>query len=102
MLIFTKYKNYVDKLDNKHDLDMWGFDNNLIYRIFQFKDFKQAIEFINNIANISEDIGHHPDLFLYDYKFVKVSYKSHEKNKVTQDDYKCAHLVDSIYEDMYS
>jgi 4a-hydroxytetrahydrobiopterin dehydratase len=101
MPIFTKYKSYLNNSNSNHDLNKWGYDNNLIYRIFEFSNFSKAVEFINTIANVSEEIGHHPDILLYDYKFVKISYKSHDMNKITQDDYKCAHIVDQIYDKDY-
>ena len=98
MAIFTKYKDYLDRFEDRTDLNKWGFDNNTIYRIFMFADFNQAILFVNSLANLANEIDHHPDILLYDYKFVKVSFKSHDKNKVTNDDYKSAHLVDKIYD----
>lgn len=97
MPIFKKYKDYLDRLEDKTDLNMWGFDNNSIYRIFQFEDFNKALDFINHVGKLSEEIDHHPDILLYDYKFVKISFKSHDKNKVTSDDYMSAHLVDKIF-----
>lgn len=97
MPIFKKYQDYLDRFEDKTDLNMWGFDNNSIYRIFQFDNFSKAVNFINLISKLAEEIDHHPDILLFDYKFVKISFKSHEKNKVTSDDYLSAHLVDKIF-----
>jgi len=33
-----------------------------IKREFKFKDFKQAIAFINKVAELAESEGHHPDI----------------------------------------
>jgi 4a-hydroxytetrahydrobiopterin dehydratase len=96
MPIFKNYKEYLDKT-NKTDLKNWGFDNDKIYRVFKFEDFDSAILFINSIATLSNKIDHHPDISLFDYKFVKISFKSHDENAVTTNDYKSAHLVDKIY-----
>lgn len=97
MAVFTNYKKYLDRVENQTNLDNWGFDNNSIYRIFEFEDFNKAILFVNAVADFAEEIQHHPDIFIYDYKFVKVFLKSHEENKVTEKDYKSAHLIDNIY-----
>lgn len=101
MALLTKYKEYLDRFENKTNLNNWGFDNNCIYRVFEFKDFNRAILFINTLANLAEEIQHHPDIFLHDYKFVKISFKSHETNSVTELDYKSAQLVDKIYVDKF-
>ena len=97
MAVFTNYKKYLDRVENQTNLDKWGFDNNSIYRIFEFEDFNKAILFVNAVADFAEEIQHHHDIFIYDYKFVKVFLKSHEENKVTEKDYKSAHLIDNIY-----
>ena len=97
MAILKKYKDYVDS-ESKSDLKKWGFDNNQIHRIFKFDSFNDAMLFINSIATLSNQIDHHPDIQLFDYKYVKISYKSHDKNAVTTKDYESAHLVDKIYD----
>ena len=35
-----------------------------IHRIFKFPDFRQALDFVNRVGEISEEQGHHPDIFL--------------------------------------
>lgn len=97
MGFFKKYNQFLDRKDNKSNLDNWGFDNNSIYRIFDFEDFNEAILFVNALADFAEEIQHHPDIFIYDYKFVKVFLKSHDENKITEKDYKTAHFIDDIY-----
>jgi 4a-hydroxytetrahydrobiopterin dehydratase len=98
MPIFKGYNEYLRRFENQTHLNKWGFDNNSIYRIFEFKDFKGAITFINSVAQMSEQTNHHPDIQLYDYKFVKISFKTHDQDKVTMKDYKAAHIVDEIYD----
>jgi len=96
MSILKKYQEYVNKT-NKTDLKNWGFENNQIYRIFKFEDFNDAILFINSVATLSNQIDHHPDIHLFDYKFVKISYMSHDQNAITNKDYESAHLIDKMY-----
>ena len=35
---------------------------NLLAKSFRFKDFKETMEFVNKVADIAEEEGHHPDL----------------------------------------
>ena len=36
-----------------------------IERTFKFKDFKQAMEFVNKVAGLAEGEGHHPDIHIH-------------------------------------
>ncbi|MFW9849335.1 MAG: 4a-hydroxytetrahydrobiopterin dehydratase [Candidatus Thorarchaeota archaeon] len=39
-----------------------GYDK--IRRTYKFKNFKKAMEFVNSVAEIAEEQGHHPDIFI--------------------------------------
>ena len=43
----------------------WTLEINMIEREFQFKDFKEAMSFVNRMAEIAEEEGHHPDNHIY-------------------------------------
>lgn len=40
-------------------------DNKRIRKKFKFKDFKEAIAFVNNVADLAESEGHHPDIHVH-------------------------------------
>ena len=44
-------------------LDDWEFDKNAIKREWIFKDFIEAMDFINMIAVMAENHNHHPEIF---------------------------------------
>ena len=60
---------YMRLVDHKD----WIVERNLIYRDFRLKDFKSAIEFINSVAEIAEEVGHHPNILLHEYYFVRAA-----------------------------
>jgi 4a-hydroxytetrahydrobiopterin dehydratase len=33
-----------------------------LQRLFEFRDFKEAMKFVNKVAEIAESEGHHPDI----------------------------------------
>ncbi|HEC65043.1 MAG TPA: 4a-hydroxytetrahydrobiopterin dehydratase [bacterium] len=66
---------------------------------FEFKDFKEAINFVNNVGKIAEKLDHHPDISLYDYKFVMIATISHDVNKITERDHKLANTIDKLIND---
>ena len=43
----------------------WAFNTQgHLEREYSFKNFAEALEFVNKVGAIAEDQGHHPDLFL--------------------------------------
>ena len=45
-------------------VDNWKvIDNRKIQKIFEFKDFKEAMKFLNNVAKIAEKEQYHPDIY---------------------------------------
>src|SRR3989344_8493668 len=47
-----------------------------ISKQFKFRDFKEALDFVNKVGAIAEDQGHHPNLYII-YNKVKVVLYTH-------------------------
>lgn len=72
--------------------------NNSLIADFECKNFESAIKFINQVANIAEISDHHPDILLYNYKYVKVTCTSYNNwSTITEKDYAIAKLIESSY-----
>lgn len=71
-------------------------DNKQINRIFVFKDFKQAINFMNQVAELAEDANHHPDIHLVDYKKVIIELTTHDVGGLSERDVDLARKIDEI------
>jgi 4a-hydroxytetrahydrobiopterin dehydratase len=72
----------------------WIRVNKTLRKEFTFKDFAEALAFVNRVAGMAEEQNHHPDLLLYNYKHVRVTLSTHSEGKVTEADYKLAELID--------
>ena len=70
----------------------WGDSKQKLEKTFKFKDFNEAIDFVNKVAKIAETQNHHPDIEI-NYDKVKISITDHEKGGVSD---KCHKLVKSI------
>ena len=92
-------KSFEYYLENPLKMAPKGWDeiDNSIQKEFEFDDFTDAIRFINKIALLSHKIEHHPDLFLHDYKYVTVTYTTHDEGSVTEKDYNASDIVNEIY-----
>lgn len=63
-------------------------------RDFILKNFADAVGFIQEIAAIAEQEGHHPDLFLHDYKHVRVTLTTHAIGGLSINDFVMAAKID--------
>ena len=71
-------------------------DSKSISKKFEFKDFKQALDFINKVGDIAEGDGHHPDIHLTDYKFVTINLSTHAIGGLSQNDFIVAAKINNI------
>lgn len=76
---------------------MWQEKNKELYRQFEFKDFKQAFEFMTKVAAAAESQNHHPR-WQNEYNKVDVWLSTHSAGNVTEQDYELAGAIDAIYE----
>lgn len=67
-----------------------------IVKTFEFKDFKEAVGFINKIAEIAESEGHHPNIYLHDYKKVRVELWTHKIEGLHANDFIVAAKIDKL------
>jgi 4a-hydroxytetrahydrobiopterin dehydratase len=61
-----------------------------------FENFAKAIEFINKVADLAEREGHHPNIYLYDYKKVRVELWTHKIGGLHRNDFILAAKIDDI------
>lgn len=67
-----------------------------IVRTYKFKDFKEALAFVNDIGKIAEEEGHHPDLFLTWGK-VQITLFTHKIKGLSESDFILAAKCDVAY-----
>lgn len=66
-------------------------------RLYTFKDFAQALVYVNKIGAVAEAEGHHPDLHLAWGK-CKVEIWTHKINGLTESDFYLAAKADREFE----
>ena len=67
-----------------------------IWREFKYKNFVQAVDFINRIADVAEYEDHHPDLYLHDYNHVRVELMTHAIKGLSRNDFIVAAKINEI------
>mgnify|MGYP001613203575 CR=1 FL=1 len=58
-----------------------------IIRKFTFKDFKEALAFVNKVGRLAESEAHHPDIFLHNYKKVNITLSTHAIGGLSVNDF---------------
>jgi 4a-hydroxytetrahydrobiopterin dehydratase len=76
----------------------WENDKKRIERTFEFDDFTEAMDFVNNVAEIAEEQEHHPDIDIR-YNKVRVSVYTQSKNGLTSMDFELAERIDTLQEE---
>ena len=73
----------------------WQISENRLRKSFKFKDFNQALSFINQVGEIAEMLNHHPKITNV-YNLVELELWTHTKNDVTKLDHELAEEIDKI------
>ncbi len=75
----------------------WELSENVkaINKKYSFKNFKEALVFVNKVGSISESEGHHPDIHLTDYKKVSINLSTHAIGGLSQNDFILAAKIDA-------
>ena len=76
-------------------LDGWNEVDGALERRFRFKDFNEAIAFVNRLADAAEEANHHPDLAIH-WNAVTVRWWTHVKNAITERDLEMARRTDEL------
>lgn len=75
-------------------LSGWKRDDDEIEKEFKFADFKQAMAFVNRVADAAEAANHHPDIEIK-YNKVELSLSTHSEGGVTEKDFDLAAKIDA-------
>ena len=70
-------------------------ENKKIKKEFKFKNFKEALAFVNNIAGIAEAESHHPDIYIF-YNRVNIELWTHAVNGLSENDFIVAAKIDKL------
>ena len=78
-------------------IDSWAMNNKqeMIFKKFKFKNFRLTMEFINKVAHISEEEGHHPDIS-FGWGYCLVMLHTHAIKGLSINDFILASKIDKI------
>ena len=74
-------------------LPEWRVEHGELTRTFGFKDFVQALTFVNSVGKLAEKAGHHPDVDIR-YNKVRLALMTHDAGGLTEKDFDLAAAID--------
>ncbi len=77
------------------DVPLWSLGIRAIAREFRFKDFREAMEFVNRVAALANEQDHHPDIFI-SYGKVQLTLSTHKIGGLTLNDFIVAAKIDLL------
>lgn len=78
------------------NLSGWQYVSGEITKTYHFKNYPPTIAFVNAIAWIAEQQGHHPDLEV-SYNQCKVRFSTHAIKGISENDFICAAKIDALF-----
>jgi len=69
-----------------------------LFRPFEFADFKGAMEFVNRVADLAEQEGHHPDIAIH-WNKVELTLWTHKIGGLHENDFILAAKVDRLLDE---
>jgi 4a-hydroxytetrahydrobiopterin dehydratase len=75
--------------------DGWEKYGNSLRREFKFDDFTGAVDFVNKLTPIANELNHHPDVFL-SWGLARISLISHSEHGITEKDFELAKKLDGL------
>ena len=77
-------------------LEGWEVRDGLrLFRSYKFKDFVEALDFVNRVGQVAEEQGHHPDIYLAWGK-VRLTVWTHKIDGLTESDFVFAAKSDQV------
>ena len=73
----------------------WLQDGLIIQRKFRFSSFAEGMEFVNHVAQVSEEMDHHPGIAI-NYNRVTLSITTHSEGGLTRRDFRLAGKIDGL------
>lgn len=85
------------------ELDNWQLDRTNVHKIskeFKLANFMKVIAFVNKIAKLAEEEGHHPNLYIHDYKKLTCELYTHAIGGLSINDFIVASKIDRMFKEL--
>lgn len=72
----------------------WVVDAMRLVREFKFRNFADALDFVNRVGALAESINHHPNILLHSWNRVRLEVWTHTANGLSEKDFILASKIE--------
>lgn len=80
---------------NLNGLNDWKAENDILSKRFEFRNFAEALNFINQVGAIAETHNHHPDIY-FGWGYAEINLTTHDRGGITDFDFAVARDIETI------
>jgi 4a-hydroxytetrahydrobiopterin dehydratase len=74
----------------------WRQEGEALVRDYEFKDFAEAMAYVNRVADLAEEVNHHPDILVHGWNNVPLTLTTHSAGGLTENDHEMARRIDDL------
>jgi 4a-hydroxytetrahydrobiopterin dehydratase len=74
----------------------WRQEGEALVRDLKFEDFADAMAYVNRVADLAEEVNHHPDILVHGWNNVRLTLTTHSAGKLTENDREMARRIDDL------
>lgn len=100
---FTDPLSDAEEDELMQNLNLWKLDRESVHKIersYTLLHFRDAISFVNKVADLSEDEGHHPNITIL-YNIVIIEVYTHAIDGLSENDFILAVKIDEIFDEEF-
>ena len=91
-------KKKIEKYLN--NVGAWELKKGHLWRTFTFVEFLPAMDFVNKVAKLAEQEGHHPDFHIH-YNIIELEVWTHAINGLSENDFILAAKINKLFSNMH-
>jgi 4a-hydroxytetrahydrobiopterin dehydratase len=85
-----------EEIASRPEARAWQRQGNTIVRDWKFKDFSEAMGFVNRVAEAAEEANHHPDILVHGWNKVRLVLTNHSAGGLTEPDFEMPKRFDAL------
>jgi len=74
----------------------WRQEGDALVRDLKFDDFAAAMAYVNRVADLAEEVNHHPDILVHGWNNVRLTLTTHSAGGLTENDHDMARRIDAL------
>jgi 4a-hydroxytetrahydrobiopterin dehydratase len=75
---------------------VWRQEEESLVRDYEFDDFQGAMAFVNRVAEVAEEVNHHPDILVHGWNKVRLTLTTHDAGGLTDNDHAMAERINGL------